>query len=655
MLRKTQIAIEYCYRFRDLHPKKPVFWVHGSPRQRLEQAYSDIAKKLKLPGWDDPAVDTLNLVSEWFNENDQWLMVLDNADDLDEFFPTSTSTVADVERKKPLSIYLPRDSHGLMLITTRDKRMSERLAGIHASIIVQSMTLSEAVELWRHHSERPHDWNNDDLRKLLVDLEYIPLAITQAASFIRQNPTNLTEYLELFRTSDSEIQDLLSKDSGDLRRDSGSQNSVFRTWKLSFDLISKQKPRAAEMLSLMAVLDRQGISTNLLQKEGDSRVDFITALGTLRAFSLITVEDNGTGYQLHRLVQLATQKWLELKGKKEEWQELALLVLAEKFPSGLFETWPTCESFLPHARRVIQYKDAVEKNLQQYSCLSQRIADFDIQQGRYEAACEESLAAFEVLKRSFGLEHPATLTSMEDLAHAYLKRGRSDKAEELAVHVNTTRTKVLGEEHPHTVSSMGNLAEVYGCQKQWDKAEKLQTQVMKWMIREHGEEHCHTMMSMDNLAMTYHHQRRWAKALRLHRRVIRLRVKVLGEEHSYTLVSEMNLALTYSERGWLRGAQRLEVKVMQTRIRVLGEEHPDTLDIMHNLALTYDSRKCYSQAIELMRKLATLRTKHLRANHPQTLKSIALLEAWSDAYEIRLRARKDPVFPLAIEDGNADR
>ena len=82
---------------------------------------------------------------KWFNEadNGQWLTVLDNADDLDTFFAKPTSTGADSERTMPLIDYLPQSSRGLMLITTRDTRMSRRLAGRDTSIAVEAMLPSE--------------------------------------------------------------------------------------------------------------------------------------------------------------------------------------------------------------------------------------------------------------------------------------------------------------------------------------------------------------------------------------------------------------------------------------------------------------------------------------------------------------------------------
>src|ERR1700721_487727 len=86
--RKSQIAIEYCYRFRNQYPHSHVFWVHTSSGPRMEQAYKDIAENLGLPGWNDTNIDTFQLVSKALNDNAHgpWLLVLDNADDIETFF-----------------------------------------------------------------------------------------------------------------------------------------------------------------------------------------------------------------------------------------------------------------------------------------------------------------------------------------------------------------------------------------------------------------------------------------------------------------------------------------------------------------------------------------------------------------------------------------
>ena len=386
-----------------------------------------------------------------------------------------------------------------MLITTRDERVAQRLAGIHASIVVQPMSPQEAqglLEKWQ--TKPPGSLGSDYSKRLLEALEYIPLAITQAAAFIRENHITLTRYLEVFHTSDSDLQDLLNEDLGDLRRDTQSYNSVIKTWKISFDMISKQKPRAAEILSLVAVLDRQGIPESLLQHDTDRNTDITTALGTLQAFSMISTGVDGAGYEIHRLVQLATRKWLEVQGKIEVWREKALLVLADMFPVGGFENWMTCESLLPHVQKVVQYDDASRKYPLEFSTLLSNVAVFDFEQGRYEMACAKFLATLEITKNLLGLEDKLTLRNMGNLATTHYQQGRWEEAETLYLQALEGRKRVLGAEHPDTLITMSNLASLYFNQSRWEDAEKLEKQELEANKRVLGEEHPDTYKHLNN-------------------------------------------------------------------------------------------------------------------------------------------------------------
>jgi hypothetical protein len=62
------------------------------------------------------------------------------------------------------------------------------------------------------------------------------------------------------------------------------------------------------------MLDRQAIPKAILQRETEEDIEFDEALGSLLAFSLITALLGGASFELHRLVQLSTKKWLELQG-----------------------------------------------------------------------------------------------------------------------------------------------------------------------------------------------------------------------------------------------------------------------------------------------------------------------------------------------------
>ncbi len=556
-------------------------------------------------------------------------MVLDNADDLDMFFATPILNATETECALPLTDYLPRSSRGLMLITTRDERLGTRLAGRRASIVVDPMSPQEAQELLENwEMQSPGNSDLDHSSQLLEALGYIPLAITQAAAFISENHVTPKKYLEAFRRSDSDIQDLLDQDLGDLRRDSQSHNSVIKTWKISFDLISKQKRRAAEMLSLMAVLDRQGIPESLLRDETDRDVDFTTALGTLLAFSLIKAGGDRAGYELHRLVQLATRKWLEMKGTTEQWQEKALLAVANVFPGSDFENWPTCESLLPHAQTVMRYGEENEICPEEYSNLLSGVACFDREQGRYEMACVRGLAAIDVQKNFFGSKDSSTLRSMSNLAVTYQRQGRLEEAEKLDIQVLESRTRLLGADHSDTLLSMNNLAIIYEKQGRWEKAELLHKQVLEMRTIVLGAEHLYTLISMNNLAVTYKYQGRREEAEILHKQVLEPTTRVLGAEHPDTLRSMNNMAVTYQKQGRWEEAEKLCLQVLEARKRVLRAEHPDTLNSMEGLAFVYHGQGRHSEAIALMESAVGVYTKTLGPDHLNTKRAVEQLKQW---------------------------
>src|SRR2546423_15657904 len=104
MSRKSQIAIEYCYRFRKSHPQSSIMWIHASTVERIDQAYKEIAKKAQLSGWDNPKTDKLTLVANWLSQDESghWLIDLVNADDADEFFKTNNDLDSKGSRGKQI-------------------------------------------------------------------------------------------------------------------------------------------------------------------------------------------------------------------------------------------------------------------------------------------------------------------------------------------------------------------------------------------------------------------------------------------------------------------------------------------------------------------------------------------------------------------------
>jgi len=196
---------------------------------------------------------------------------------------------------------------------------------------------------------------------LLGILEYIPLAITQAAAFIRRNQMSLSKYLAALKKGDENLKDFLSAELQDARRARGFPNAVFRTWMLSFNQIRDQEPHAAEILSLMALLDRREIPESLLKDPQDRDIDISTALGTLKTFALIVQEADGQTFAMHRLVQLSIHDWLGKAGKKVEYEEQAYGYWQIDFRIPSMKTPRHVSAFIPTLRQC--YDISSDQNL----------------------------------------------------------------------------------------------------------------------------------------------------------------------------------------------------------------------------------------------------------------------------------------------------
>ena len=251
-----------------------------------------------------------------------------------------------------LNLYLGTNK-GTILVTSRDERIGHRLAGSRAVIVLESMEKSEATESLRSRMDEDEGDDPEAASQLLESLDYLPLAITQAAAFISQNDITLAQYLQLLCTHDSQTQALLEKDLGDPRRDLDSDHSVIRTWKISMGVISERNALAIETLYFMAMVDRQAIPRSLLPQDTEVPLDIIEVLGVLQAFSLIKSVAKGESYQMHRLVQVSAQRWLETQGQTKRWQKQVFLRIETMIPLPVFEPWKYCDELHPHAQRVL--------------------------------------------------------------------------------------------------------------------------------------------------------------------------------------------------------------------------------------------------------------------------------------------------------------
>jgi tetratricopeptide (TPR) repeat protein len=596
-----------------------VLWVYANNAARFEQSFRDIADNVKLAGRQDPQANILKLVHDWLlGCKHRWLLVLDNVDDAR--FLVERPVADSKTGAPPLREYLPYCDHGSVLVTTRNKQAALRL--VEQRDIVQVEPMDEQSVLLLLEKKLGTQVDDSKTTELAAALEYMPLAIVQAAAYISQRAPrySVVRYLNDYRKSERKRTSLFKYDDGQLRRDWDAKNSIIVTWQMSFEYIQQTRPSAADLLSLMSFFDRQGIPEDLLRHRGkqedddgdqqgsttgaaDSDVEkddasqsstsveseddpFEDDVVALRDFSFISDEIGGMSFEMHALVQLATRTWLTMNGKLEQWKQQFISNLSAAFPTGAYENWAVCGPLFVHAKAAAEQQPEDEQVLVEWATLLYRAAWYAEQNGNAAEAKDLAVASLKTRRKVLGQEHEDTWRGMEMVGLAYKLGGRWDDAKELQVQVMETRKKKLGADHPSTLTSMANLASTYRNQGRWDAAEELEVQVMETFKKKLGADHPSTLTSMNNLAHTYMNQGRWDDA------------------------------------------KELQVQVMETSKKKLGADHPDTLRSMNNLAHTQKSLGREAEAIKLMRDCVELCLQRFRPNHPNLLSSLEVLAEW---------------------------
>ena len=583
-------------------------------------------------------------------------MVVDNADNQDIFFSPQSEgthlTTAAHSSIIPLSRYLPQtSSSGLILITSRTREAAYCLTDSDESIIhIPFMSKADATALLCRKMEGMYDptdrSNGIEKAELVERLECLPLAITQATSYIivRKRTMTIPKYSN-FLEKNGEI--LLAR-VPDSRRDPSYPNSVLLTLQISLDQIDQENKPATELLSLMSVLDRQGIPRMLLRGENDDDLDFEKRLDPLIAFSLITTDGTNQSFQIHRLVQVAVQSWLVRDKSLDRFKQQALEVIAMNLPPTRWRFWETWENLLPHANIALGYASPNHEIQLLIAKVSKKIADFHDVHGKHDIGVELCKRAFEIHLDLLGEGDDETANTLVALGHIERAHAKSigqglscrhesmlrkmigifdgravserlrrelarsllysevyeqaDEAIELLESLVNSRRDSQQIERKSTLSFMNSLAEAYSGRGRLVEAADIQQEVLDNKLRVYHENDpriCYDMNYMVRLMLKLN---RTKEAYELGMRSLDLAIRVYGTEHINTLRTMRLLVELWSHWSIHDDTKLVEAydfcrNAMILHSRVLGKENERTMHCIDYLARILEAQGKYDEAV----------------------------------------------------------
>ena len=264
-------------------------------------------------------------------------------------------------------------------------------------------------------------------------------------------------------------------------------------------------------------------------------------------------------------------------------------------------------SDLDEATRTVIQAEVADRLARLYSATADSDAELNW--------ARQSLGGFE---RALGLDHPATLRSVNNLGVSLGRRGDFDGAERLCRRALDGFERVFGPDHPRTLASVANLGNVLENRGDLAGAERLCRRALDGFERVFGPDHPRTLGAAANYGNMLKKRGDLAGAERLHRWVLENAERVLGPDHPDTLGSASNLGNVLWKRGDFGGAERLYRRALDGFERVFGPDHPDTLSSTNNLGLLLRVCGDLDSAEQLHRRALEGAERFLGLGHPNT-------------------------------------
>jgi hypothetical protein len=466
---------------------------------------------MEVRGRNSHNADIFQLVRSWLADagHGSWKIVLDNADDA-SVLAKRRAPGQDGSMTLSLLECIPVCDHGSVLFTTRSQDEALQLVEHNDMIEVQPMSKAEAIVLVGRKLDQ--DADRSAMEELVTLLECMPLALTQAAAYLRRRGrrSSVQAYIEELQASELAQLNLLDRDFSDHRRDEEATNPILKTWQISFDYIRTKRKTAAKLLSMMCFCDRQAIPQFLLRVRKDSgrgsEDTFEDDVELLLGCSIISLSVDGLAFDMHRLVQMATRRWVESRGSQKRHMERLVARLHAVFPSSQPGDWPVCQTLFAHAKALSNAEPSSTAAVLRWLRVMWRAADYASARGgalSVTEAVEIGERSWIVAKTKLGPDHPHALTSMSNLAGYYDGLGDTRRAAKMEEECWRLTKAKLGADHPHALTSMNNLAIYYNRLGDSGRAAEMEEECWRLTKAKLGADHPEALTSMSKLARYY--------------------------------------------------------------------------------------------------------------------------------------------------------
>ena len=351
---KTSLAVEFLWRQKDKEEYSGgIFWISGENNNVFQLSVSEMARQVgTLDDKDFP--NSLSRTLDWLRKREQlWCLVVDNLDELE----------MSTDMRKLLTGHWKQAARGHIIITTRREatEIGEEMGIEESSCIeLKCFTEEEGVQFLKTRGGTAGE--DKDFRELVGELGGLPLALDQAAAYIRSLRQPIKEYLKKYRKQKMLL--LKKKKARNLVENTSPERlAVHTTWSLNFEYVMQMSEEMdlgetpSIVMKMSAYLSPDDIPYQVINEglhvvgssgqEVSDLWDAAETVSLLTKFSLF--QRYGTdSFSVHRLVQDVIRSEIE----KDKTEVRILCCAVHAFNHALTKTRSpaeVCQSFVEDA------------------------------------------------------------------------------------------------------------------------------------------------------------------------------------------------------------------------------------------------------------------------------------------------------------------
>ncbi|MCD0444747.1 FxSxx-COOH system tetratricopeptide repeat protein [Glycomyces sp. A-F 0318] len=630
---KTQIAAAYAQRHWNAGDIDLLLWIDASRRDNIVMMLDQAASALLGSDGGNGMAAAERLLS-WIRRPNgpRWLIILDDLCD-----------PADME-----GLWPPASPRGKAIITTR--RRDAALDGYDRVRI--DVGLFNEVESINYLRERLHGDARvlEEAEALSWELGFLPLALSQAAAFIIDQPgLTCAEYRHLLHDRKLRLSEL-SPD----RLPDGYPLTVEAMVSLSVQAASLDSGEGVydRVLQITSVLDPVGIPVDILKSravrkwissaevaESKIRNDLVYqdsvsfALARLHRLSLLDFD--GQTIQMHPLVSYIV---VSMMSRSE------LVNAIQVAASALVEKWD--ESSDTPAGAAVMRSNANRVKSVDSSALFQEGAHpvlFLIGQSLGDHAYMQDAANYftefsQNCEVELGHSHPDTLRSRSEALYWLARLGRPSEARPLVGQIVTDHVSVFGPHAHETLNAHRNLAAWCAASGDLGRALEIYELLLDDLQKALGPDHYETLRTRHQLAQLQGNLGDASGAASVLVALVNDMDQFMGTDHAEKLLSQGDLAYWRGKSGDLNGARRSLEELLTECIRILGADHPHTLKTRGDLARWRGEAGDVSGALLAFEELLADSLRVFGPEHPETLRARVELARWRGFSGDALRA-----------------